>query len=190
MSDPVAAFVSRLVVSLASAWFVVALIIVIGKSMVDRSTMGVVAGAGLVLGLIVAVVCWRATRNWAPRRATAEELANGLDIHFGYPYLTFLVCTAIPTLGLLPLGFLSQTRRWPKRMDPEGLTLRNGTRLSWSEIHDTTLHQRRMDGVPVNRWCELHAKDFRISIIPNALAEGRGALEFASKMLGQDLTVR
>jgi hypothetical protein len=117
-------------------------------------------------------------------------LADGFDVHLGYPFLTFLVFIGILTFGMFALLFWLQTRRWPKRLDPEGMTLRNGDRLSWKDVTEVTCGARTLGGIPVNTWWEVRAEKVRAGIVPNSLAEGRAVLEFLSQALGREFRMK
>ena len=56
-----------------------------------------------------------------------------MDVRLSIGFWFMNVLLALPTLGLLPLIFLLQTRRWPRRLESDHLILRNGTRIPWSE---------------------------------------------------------
>lgn len=179
--------VARLFVSFVSAWTVAGITIFVLYKSVDRSLMSKLAFVGIFLGLSVAVLCWRATRNWAPRRAMPEELDNGFEVHLSYPYLTFVTFLGIVTFGIFLLPFWIQSRRWPKQIDPQGMTLRNGSRLAWPEITNITKRRKTFGGSVVSVTYDFYAGVVQGTVVPNSLAEGWGVVEFASRALGRDL---
>lgn len=179
--------IARIVVAFAAGWAVAGVAIGLFLKGFPRSAMDALAVVAVLLGLGAAAVCWRATRKWGPRKATPEELISGLDVHLGWPFITFVTLIGLVSFGMLALPFWLISRRWPKRVDPEGITLRNGTRLAWRDITENISGSKRLGGVPVNEWWELRGPNVRVSIVPNSLAEGQAVLEFTSRMLGRDL---
>jgi len=177
--------IARLVVAIVTGWLAAGCAIAVFLQLFSRSQMNYLGVVAVLLGLCVVGACWRATRTWGPRRATPAELEKGLDVHLGYPFLTYLVLIGILTFGIFGLVFWLQTRRWPRRLDPEGMTLRNGVRLSWNEITEVTGRVRTLGRVPVNTWWEVRAGMVRTDIVPNSLAEGKAVLEFLSRALGR-----
>ena len=138
------------------------------------------------MGIVIGTLCWRATR---PIAGLQDDPGTELDIHFGAGFLTVWLLLGVVSFGAMALGFWMHTRRWPKRMDLEGMTLRNGKRLPWKQITSITKGVKTLGGVPVNVWWQLQAGKVRAEIVPRSLAEGRAALQFASRALGRQLTV-
>ena len=47
-----------------------------------------------------------------------------------------LVLLGVISAGILTIMLLVQLRSWPRRLDQEGMTLRDGTFLPWNELTD------------------------------------------------------
>src|SRR3954468_5049272 len=68
----------------------------------------------------------------------AEEAVpmNTLDVHLSRFFVGVMIIAGIFTCGVAPLLMWFSARKFPRAIDPEGLTLRNGTRLLWSDLSD------------------------------------------------------
>ncbi len=54
------------------------------------------------------------------------------DIRVSVGYWLIAVGLGVVTLGIVPLVMLLSRRAWPRVVDDEGLTLRDGTRIPWT----------------------------------------------------------
>lgn len=175
--------VVRLIVALAAGWLVAAGEIAVFLQLFARDQMDRMGVIAVALGLVSAGICWRRTRSWVPRRATDGELANGFNVHFGWPFVIFLVLIGAPSLGVLTVPFWISARRWPRSLDPEGMTLRNRARLLWRDVTGITQPCRRLGGARVNTWWRIQAGNVHAEVVPNSLAEGKAVLEFPTQAL-------
>ena len=175
--------ISRLFAALVAFWLVAGTSVFACVKIFPKEQMDYLAVGAIVLGLVAAGTCWRRTRNWGPRSATREELDSGLDVHLGYPFLTFMAVLGAITFGMMALFFWIQSRRFPKRLDPDGMTVRNGSRFRWNEVTEISKGIKRLGGVPINKWWELRAGKVKASIVPNSLAEGKAVQEFLARHL-------
>ncbi len=57
-----------------------------------------------------------------------------MEIKLSGFYKSVIVIAGIFTLGIGALAMWLQLRSWPKRIDAEGITLRNGKHLTWGEF--------------------------------------------------------
>ena len=175
--------IARLLAALVAFCLVAGIAVFACLKFFSKDSMNYLAVGAIVLGLVAAAACWRSTRNWGPRSATPAEMASGFDVHLGYPYLTFLAVMGVMTFGLILPPFWIQTRRYPRRLDPDGMTLRNGRRVRWGDVTGVTQFVKRLGGVSVNKSWELCAGEVKVLILPNALAEGEGVKEFLAAHL-------
>jgi hypothetical protein len=98
-------------------------------------------------------------------------------------------------LGLVSFGIFAVlywwfARRLPRRLDPEGMTLRNGQRLAWRDVTAVRQVQVIRGGVPVGQRWEIVAGPVIAVIVPVYLAEGKAVIQFLERMLGQNLAMK
>ncbi len=60
-------------------------------------------------------------------------MAERVEVKIGWFYYFLMIVLGLPTLGILALLLWMSTRAWPRTLDRDHLTLRNGTRIPWSE---------------------------------------------------------
>jgi hypothetical protein len=125
---------ARILASLAAGWLTVVAEIGLFLRIFPKNYMDFMAGLAILIGLIVSVVVWRATERWLPRRATESELAQGFEVHLGPNLLAVMILFGIVSFGIFALLFWLFARRMPRRLDPQGMTLRNGGRIAWKEV--------------------------------------------------------
>lgn len=109
-----------------------------------------------------------------------------LDVHLSGSFKGVMWLAGIFTLGVGALALWLQTRRWPRTLDAEGITLRNGQRLLWKDLTDlrrVTVTNRLGD--PVTSRLDLFFGDKRVSVVPHSLAEGGAVVDFIHRVLGQ-----
>lgn len=111
---------------------------------------------------------------------------NTLTIEINPAFRMLLWILGIFTLGVGALGMWLQTRSWPRVMDDDGITLRNGTRVRWSEctkivrVTAVTEHGGRISGR-----ADLLFGKTRVRLVPQSLVQGQAVLDYASAHLGQ-----
>lgn len=180
---------SRLAIALLAGWLVIFVALMTATQLLTRDQMRVIAPAAVLGGLGTAAALFYVSRNWGFRKLTPGELESGFDIHFSLPFLTFLVVIGLPSAGLMAFPFWMQSRRWPKRVDREGITLRNGQLLRWTDINDISHGVKTMGGTPINTWWDLRAGEQQASIVVNSLVEGKEVVEFAWRHLPDPVKV-
>lgn len=187
---------ARIVVSILAGWLTAALLVALASQIFSTQHMDVVASAVVVLAFVVLVLTWRATRSFIPREATAEDLRDGFDVHLSATYWTVIIGFGLATFGLFGLAFWLVARAFPRRLDHTGLTLRNGSKLSW---HDYKRHEaKRMGffGVPAgtklvfvfgDKADKTGRRDTKVVVSPLALAEAPAVNAFLACKLRLEL---
>jgi hypothetical protein len=175
--------IARLFVSLIAGFVVVGLTMALFLRLFSQQQMEYMAFVPVGFGLLTLVLCWRSTRSWRPRRLTPAEMAGGFDVHLSKPFLTFLVVIGIITFGTFAVVFWMATRRWPSRIDPEGMTLRNGHRLAWQDVTEVTMLVKRIGGAAVNKSWRIRGGGVTAEVVPRSLAEGPSVREFLQAVL-------
>ncbi|MBL8821947.1 MAG: hypothetical protein JNJ77_05110 [Planctomycetia bacterium] len=150
--------------------------------------MDVVAVIILAIGLVVAGVVWRSSRKLAYRAVSESELQNGFDVHLSLNYLVMMFGFGIITFGTFGLFFWLASRRFPRRLDMQGITLRNGSYHSWISITLVTKLTKRINHVPVTTAWQLEFGNEKAEIVARSLREGASVMKFLSRTLGGDLT--
>ncbi|MBI5723113.1 MAG: hypothetical protein HZA50_04080 [Planctomycetes bacterium] len=92
------------------------------------------------------------------------------------------------TLGIGALGMWLSTKRWPRLLDQEGATLRNGKRLLWkdvTEIIPVTVVDPR--GRRITGRLDIKFGKDKLKIVPQSLAEGQAVMDFIAAVLKTDL---
>jgi len=112
-----------------------------------------------------------------------------LEVHLSRSYKFTLWLVGIFTLGIGALGMWLSARSWPKVLDQQGMTLRNGKRVEWNQLSDvkrvTVVNElgRRVTGR-----LELTFGKTKTKIVPQSLAEGQAALDYISQIVGEEVT--
>ncbi len=74
-------------------------------------------------------------------------------------------------------------RGWPAEMDEQGMTLRNGTRVSWSEFTRIRKINVIMDGRQVSERYDLRSPRGKVSIVPSRLDQGEDVARYVWERL-------
>ena len=111
-----------------------------------------------------------------------------LDVHLSRSYKSLLWLVGVFTLGIGALAMWLAARSWPRVIDQEGITLRSGRRLKWSELSEVR-RVRAVDsyGRRVTGSLELIFGKAKAKIVPQSLAEGREVLAYLSRLLGEEI---
>lgn len=106
-----------------------------------------------------------------------------MDVRLAVSSWVMLAVVGVFTCGVGALGLLLTWRRFPRRMDADGLTLRSGRSYRWSEL---TLRRRVAAHRPsVVLGYDLLARDgSEIRIAPGALVHGADVLAYLVARLG------
>ena len=181
---------ARILALVVAGWFTAGVAVFLLQKFFPKEHMDALAGVAVVLGLVVAVVVWRATRPWVPRPATEAELTQGFDVHLGSNLVALMILLGLVSFGIFALLFWWFARRLPRKLDPEGMTLRNGQRLAWRDVAAVRQTQVIRGGVPVGHRWEVVAGPVQAVIVPAYLAEGKAVLEFLGRVLGPNLAIK
>ncbi len=107
-----------------------------------------------------------------------------LRTHLRTSYIVMMLLMIPFTFGIATLFMWITSRKWPKLIDSEGMTLRSGKRLLWTEltkIQPVTVVNRA--GVRITGRLDLYFDKFVVPIVTHSLKEGDTVLEFTSKIL-------
>lgn len=108
-----------------------------------------------------------------------------IEIHSGFKTIMWIV--GVFTCGVGAVGLWWQTRSWPRVMDADGITLRNGTRVRWADC-TRVIQVTAVDGQGGGRMsgrADLEFGRVRVRLVPQSVVQGEAMLEFASERLGQ-----
>ena len=112
-----------------------------------------------------------------------------LELHLGGGFIALMIALGLMSFGFVPLViWLAAVKDYPKALDAEGVTLRNGRKLPWSQLTGTRRlivrrgSQRAVTGVGL-----VFGKK-TVKIAPRVLREGARVLPYLSRILGADLT--
>lgn len=109
-----------------------------------------------------------------------------IDINPGFKMVLWMV--GLFTLGVGALGMWWQTRSWPALMDDDGITLRNGRRVRWTDctkvIRVTAVNEH---GGRISGRADLLFGKTRVRLVPQSLMQGQAVLDLASQKLQQQV---
>lgn len=100
----------------------------------------------------------------APVAATPAAQPARIDVSLTRFYKVTMGCGGLMSLGVVPLAMWFGSRKFPRTLDAEGVTLRNGQRLKWSELTPIKMVTQRGG---VLGW-KLEAQDGRFANFPYA----------------------
>lgn len=113
-----------------------------------------------------------------PPRTIAAGTASpvGMEVRLTGFYKLTMGCGGLMSFGVVPLAMWFASRRFPRSLDAEGATLRNGQRLLWAELTPVKLVAR---GGAVLGW-QFETQDGRHAKFPYAsLADSGDVCQFA-----------
>ena len=117
-------------------------------------------------------------------------IVDRLDLHLKSGFIVLLVLLGCMSCGLTPLVmWLLAVRKYPKGLDRQGITLRNGEHVPWSALtakKKTILNNRGRKSVV---GVILTFGERKVSIAPRVLVEETQVLPFLSRVLGEDFTL-
>jgi hypothetical protein len=113
-----------------------------------------------------------------------------LDLHLKGSFVALMVVLGLMSCGLTPLlMWLVSVKDYPKALDAEGVTLRNGQKLPWKTLTEKKrLILRAKSGRQVVTGVGLVFGKTHVKIAPRVLAEGPRVLPYLSRILGEDLS--
>ena len=102
-----------------------------------------------------------------------------------------MVFVGIMTLGIATLiMWWTAWRQFPRLIDSEGITLRNGRRVFWTDL---TGKQRitvvTRTGQRIAGGLDLYFGKTKVKIAPESFAQGYAVLDALSKILGEDVCI-
>jgi hypothetical protein len=71
-----------------------------------------------------------------------RAVARTYQLRFNIWYYLLLVFLSPITLFILPIALPFTWRTWPRLIDEEGMTLRNGTRIPWSACTNVVTYSK------------------------------------------------
>lgn len=113
-----------------------------------------------------------------------------LEVHLAPAYRMLMWILGFFTFGVGAFGLWLTARKWPRRLDDSGITLRNGKLFAWSALTDiirVTVVRHEGGGRMTGR-LDLQFGRYRVSIVPQSLVEGPAVMAWLSEKLGQELT--
>lgn len=113
---------------------------------------------------------------------------EALRIGLARQYKVLMVVAFFFSFGLLTLILWLVTWRWPRILDSEGVTLRNGNRLLWKDltrVQPVTVVNRY--GSRVTGRIDLHFGKNKVPLVGQSLKEGALVFAFVGRVLGQDI---
>jgi hypothetical protein len=118
-----------------------------------------------------------------------EEAPPPTEVELSYSAgaIVALVVYSIFSLGLGLIRFLIGSGARPRRVDQQGVTLRNGTRFAWSElkkIQGVLVVDRR--GFPRGGHWQLDFAGGSVLIDPSRYSSGYEALQLIKRVTGRD----
>ncbi len=112
-----------------------------------------------------------------------------MNVHISGSYKMITWMIGFFTLGIGAIGMWWSTRCWPQHLDAQGMTLRNGKRVAWSELTDikrvTVVNQH--GGGRITGRLQLHFGKIVARIVPQSLAEGHAVIDYISQCIGQEV---
>jgi hypothetical protein len=108
-----------------------------------------------------------------------------IEVHLSDPYKSLMWLLAFTSLGIGTLALWLTARSWPRVVDDEGMTLRSGKRVRWSEMTDTRLFTVVDDrGRRVTGRLELYFGKTKVKVVPHSIAEGPEVMAYIDRMAG------
>lgn len=114
---------------------------------------------------------------------SAEAPVQRIDVHLSSAYKSLMRLLAFTSLGVGTLALWLSARSWPRVVDGEGITVRNGRRVLWSDLTDlqvVTVADER--GRRVTGRVDLLFGKTKVKIVPHSLAEGQEVMDFIRRM--------
>jgi hypothetical protein len=113
-----------------------------------------------------------------------------LQVGLGAGFIAYEIFMGLITLGVTALiTHFFITARWPRVIDPQGVTLRSGKRLAWKDLTDVNRVRLRIYGARAGGRVEFLFGKEKMIVVPVSLDNGRQALACISQILGRDVTL-
>jgi hypothetical protein len=114
-----------------------------------------------------------------------------LDLHLKGTFILLMIVLGFMSCGMVPfvVWFVS-VRHYPKALDRDGVTLKDGRRLPWKDVtaKKRLILRKAGSNHAVVTGVGLSFGKTTVSIAPRVLVEGPQVLPFLSRVLGEDLT--
>lgn len=81
------------------------------------------------------------------------------------------------TLGTAPLAIKMTERKWPKRLDEDGLVTRAGKRIRWDEFTKTVKVVTRSGPVITERY-DLHSSNGQVQFVAHRLENSEAVFQY------------
>jgi len=112
------------------------------------------------------------------------------DIRLRGGFVVLMIALGLMSCGLTPLlMWLVSVRHYPKSLDAEGVTIRDGTKLPWNALTARRRLILRRNGRQTVTGVGLEFGATKVAIAPRAFVDGERVLPYLSKVLGVDLTL-
>jgi hypothetical protein len=112
-----------------------------------------------------------------------------LDLHLKSSFIVILILLGCMSCGLTPLiMWFVALKKYPKGLDDQGVTLRNGERLPWSALTGKNKTILRKGGRQSVVSVILTFGETKVSIAPRVLVEETQVLPYLSRVLREDFT--
>jgi len=114
-----------------------------------------------------------------------------LELHLKGWFVVLMIALGLMSCGLTPLIiWLVSVKDYPKALDAEGVTLRNGQRVLWKQLTARRkLIFRAKSGRQVVTGVGLTFGNIQVKLAPRVLIEGPQIFPFLKRILGEDLSI-
>jgi hypothetical protein len=112
-----------------------------------------------------------------------------LELRLAGWFTFMMIALGFMSCGFAPLVmWLTTIKDYPKVIDPEGVTMRNGSRFSWKDLTSKRKLVFLNRGRQTVMGLGLTFGTTQVKIAPRALEGGERVLPYLSRILGEDLT--
>ena len=116
-------------------------------------------------------------------------IVDRLDLHLKGGFIVLLVLLGLMSCGFTPLiMWLVALKNYPKGLDDQGVTLRNGQRVPWSALTAKKKVILSKGGRKSVASVVLTFGNTKVNIAPRVLVEETRVLPFLSRVLREDFT--
>jgi hypothetical protein len=106
-----------------------------------------------------------------------------IELSSGFKMTLWLI--GLFTCGVGALGLWLTARSWPRIMDDEGITLRNGKRVLWRDCTRVVQVSAVAEGGGrISGRAELEFGAVKVPLVPQSVAQGQAMLDYASRRVG------
>ncbi len=99
-----------------------------------------------------------------------------------------MVVLGLFSLGVAPWAIWRTMRRWPARVDEQGMTLRNGTHIPWTDFTQIRKVDVMLNGRKVSERFDLRSPQGKVSIVPDRLFDGNAVANYVWEQLPAAVT--